>query len=248
MIKNKYEIRDGTVYMNVAYKDENYICEFDESDFDLVSSYNAKWCAKKMDGKIRYVYCSKKINGKSKTYSLHRVLLNFPDGLFVDHINRNPLNNKRSNLRLADILTNSQNRTKNRTSNHKQPTSKYKGINARKRKNSTSYTVYIKGKAVATFKDEIIASNYYNHLAIKEFGEFACLNEVPFISLEDCENAKFKGTSDINGIHYSSKEKKWVAQIYDKSKKKQFRLGRYKTEEDAILALNRYKEENELCC
>lgn len=33
---------------------------------------------------------------------MHRVILNAPEEMFVDHINRNKLDNRRSNLRLAD--------------------------------------------------------------------------------------------------------------------------------------------------
>lgn len=247
MIKNEYEILNGIVYMKVSYKDENYICEFDESDFDLVSSYNAKWSVKKQNGKIIYVRCSRMINGDN-SISLHRILYNFPKDMFVDHIDRNPLNNKRENLRLADIKTNSQNRSKNRTNKHKEPTSKYKGVHVIKnKKSSNTYVVYFKQNKVGVFKDEIIASNYYNHMAIKDFGEFACLNDVPYVSLEKCEKAKFYGTSKVKGIHYNTKEKKWIVQIYNKEEKMQFRIGRYDTEEDAILALKKYKEESTIC-
>lgn len=46
------------------------------------------------------------IDGKKKTIRLHRVIINAKDDEIVDHINRNKLDNRRSNLR---IVTNKQN-------------------------------------------------------------------------------------------------------------------------------------------
>lgn len=41
--------------------------------------------------------------------SLHRVLTNCPDGLLVDHLNGNPLDNHKANLRVVDHITNCHN-------------------------------------------------------------------------------------------------------------------------------------------
>jgi hypothetical protein len=51
-------------------------------------------------------------NTSEKHKRLHRFLLDAPDNLMVDHINRNTLDNRRANLRLADSSTNSRNRTR----------------------------------------------------------------------------------------------------------------------------------------
>ena len=66
-------------------------------------------------------YVTGKVGGKN--YRLHRYLLDPPASMEVDHIDGNPLNNSRSNLRLAT-------RAQNRRNSRKQPgcTSRYKGV------------------------------------------------------------------------------------------------------------------------
>lgn len=50
-----------------------------------------------------------------KTIILHRDILNAPKGMVVDHIDHNPLNNQRSNLRLCTPKQNLRHRQKMRT-------------------------------------------------------------------------------------------------------------------------------------
>ncbi len=78
-----------------------------------------KWCAryhKNVDN--YYVQCNQYINGKHKTVTLHRHIMNYPDGN-VDHIEpRNTLDNRKENLRIVDASKNSANR-KGANSNNK---------------------------------------------------------------------------------------------------------------------------------
>lgn len=48
--------------------------------------------------------------GKNKYIRLHNYLMNPPPGMFVDHINHDPLDNRRSNLRIVTHSENCKNR------------------------------------------------------------------------------------------------------------------------------------------
>lgn len=73
---------------------------FDKEDFEKVNKHC--WNVDKDD----YVFSSIK-GGK---ILLHRLLINCPDGMVVDHINRNPLDNRKENLRICTLKENVWNR------------------------------------------------------------------------------------------------------------------------------------------
>ncbi len=66
--------------------------------------------------------------GNRSTVPLHCVLLGYVDGKEIDHINRNKLNNRRSNLRHVTALENSANRRERSTGKAK---SGYTGVSLR---------------------------------------------------------------------------------------------------------------------
>jgi hypothetical protein len=72
----------------------------DPDDYETVSKY--KWFIKHNN----YVYTQ--VN--RKTVHLHRLIINAPKGLEVDHINRNPLDNRKQNLRLCTKSQNNMNK------------------------------------------------------------------------------------------------------------------------------------------
>lgn len=94
----------------------------DDDDFEELSKY--KWYAHTV-GKPYTVYACRttKINGKKKTYWMHRVINKTPDHLLTDHINRNGLDNRKCNLRSVTHQENMVNSTI-----HKKSTSKHRGV------------------------------------------------------------------------------------------------------------------------
>lgn len=76
----------------------------DDEDYEQLRGF--KWFVNGQD----YPYRTIRLNGKNKNLRLHRLLSNAPDGLEVDHINGDPLDNRRANLRIVNRSQNLQNR------------------------------------------------------------------------------------------------------------------------------------------
>lgn len=129
-----------------------------------------------------YYYAERRFNradGTRGKASLHRDILGEEcKGRLVDHINKNPLDNRRCNLRLATVSQNAMNQAK-----QKNRSSKYKGVNLDKSRNRVKrWRAQIKkeGKKMhlGRFLTEKEAAEAYNAAAQELFGEFASLNVI----------------------------------------------------------------------
>ena len=83
----------------------------DDEDFERVSRY--KWLALPRK-RTSYATRTSQVGGTKKTVYLHRFILNASNGLQVDHINGNGLDNRKSNLRLVTHSENLRNSYKHR--------------------------------------------------------------------------------------------------------------------------------------
>lgn len=113
------------------------------------------------------------VYARNKQGYMHRIIMNAPKGIEVDHIDHNGLNNQRSNLRLA---TRSQNLAN--TKCHSDSKSAYKGI--WKDKGSWTAEIAKEGRRyrLGSYATEIEAARRYDIEALKMFNEFAQTNGI----------------------------------------------------------------------
>lgn len=148
----------------VGYTANGDIFYFDKSDYDLI--YQNMW-HKHQDGYMRTcTQTYKDENGKrhNKYIMMHQLLMNAKE---VDHIDGNPANNQRSNLRLSNHSKNMKN-LKLYTNN----TSGHKGVHYNKREKS--WVAYItcncKKIHLGYFQDKLSAIDAREQAELKYFG------------------------------------------------------------------------------
>lgn len=150
--RNRYEIDGGVVKVFFDNVDEYFICDAD--DLELVNS--GSW----YKGQIGYAYS----NARENT-TFHKELMKPPQGMVVDHINRNKLDNRKSNLRIVTQASNTQNSDRkrpNKTGYHnvyyRKQNDKYVGVftmNKKKYQVGTFKTPYEAYLAVEKRKEEM---------------------------------------------------------------------------------------------
>jgi len=144
----------------------------DDEDYESLSQH--KWYAKKQSGTyyaVRNVTVSTK---KQKTIRMHRVIMDAPSGMEVDHINHDGLDNRKSiNLRLCDKHGNQRNQRI-----RKGTTSKYKGVHWQKEGRLWVAQAKRDGKQyyLGCSKNEIVAAKKYDTFVKDHYGEYAYLN------------------------------------------------------------------------
>lgn len=92
----------------------------------------------------------------------------------IDHIDRNPRNNIRENLRVAT----NQETTRNASKTKRKTSSKYKGVCYQSSRRKWQAQISINGidYNLGRFNTEEEAAEAYNESALKYFGQFAVLN------------------------------------------------------------------------
>lgn len=143
----------------------------DDVDFDWLNQW--KW------------YCSERGYAARRTYDkghremvrMHRVIINAVEGEFVDHINCDQLDNRRSNLRIVNVRQNQWNRGAN-----KGGSSGYKGVSYHKV--SGKWCAQIVGQHegknkkhwLGSYQTEEEAAKAYDAAATLMHGEYVKLN------------------------------------------------------------------------
>ena len=145
----------------------------DDEDYDQLNQY--KWQLDSSGKGEGYARTNLYTNKKTIVKRMHQFLIDTPKGMQTDHIDRNSLNNQKSNLRIVTRSQNNMNRSKQNGCLHK-----YKGVKFHKKLDKWEARIKKDKKLyyLGLFKNEIDAAKAYNKKAIEFFGEYACLNEV----------------------------------------------------------------------
>jgi hypothetical protein len=135
----------------------------DENDYEqYVKGYSFR-----MINKGYVIYSSRKDGLHHKL--LHRVIMDCPEGMMIDHINHDKLNNCRSNLRIVTEQQNHMNRSKT-----KRNTSGIIGVCWHKAREKWIAQIRLNNKQInlGYFDDLEDASKARKEAEIKYFGEF----------------------------------------------------------------------------
>lgn len=108
---NEIRITGDTVEMDCYDNIGNVIATtlLDKEDIDIILGKKWKTATKGIHVKKIYITTGNQHNGGP--FYLHRLILNAPPGIEVDHIDGDTLNNRKSNLRFADRKIQTRNRS-----------------------------------------------------------------------------------------------------------------------------------------
>lgn len=106
---------------------------------------------------------------RDKRIMMHRQIMAAPRGMLVDHIDRNGLNNRRSNLRLCSNAENTRNRSLYRNNS-----TGFKGVYTNK--DCKDWIAAIRGRYLGLYPSAELAARAYDTAALQAYGKFASLN------------------------------------------------------------------------
>jgi hypothetical protein len=146
----------------------------DDADYDWLNQW--KWHAMRRACCGDYCAVRNTYSEGKKLIYMHRLILGITDrNILSDHINRNPLDNQRHNLRAVNNAQNMMNRGASNGSS-----SKYKGVRYHKlsKKWQAQIGVNRTTKSLGYYISEVDAAAAYNKAAKELHGDFAVINEI----------------------------------------------------------------------
>lgn len=168
----KQENLKEKLYKTPILYNENGDCIFKINEIDILIDKELYYDIIQYKWHVNnYGYVIANIN--KKDIRLHRYIMNYSEDDFIDHINGDKLDNRKSNLRIATPQQNSRN-----TSSRKNSTSQYLGVYFDKSRNKFLARISINNTAInlGRFVNEIDAAKARDKASKKHFGDFARLN------------------------------------------------------------------------
>lgn len=211
----------------------------DDEDLQSIAQY--KWYLSSHGYAVRTIHVSgnKKDGVVQRGEAMHRVVMKAVKGQQIDHINRNRLDNRKSNLRFCSSMENTWNRSSAK------PSSGYVGV---RKETANVWAARLAHKTLGYYSSAEKAAQARDLAALKERGSFATLNfnanELPeFVEPLPPRNTG-EHTSAVVGVSFAKNRKaqaKWRV-VYKKK-----HLGWFYTEAEAIVQLNKVKHESQSC-
>lgn len=207
-----------------------------QEDYEILNKF--RWYRDKEN----YVKASiKDINGKYKSWRLHRYIMieilthDITSKIPIDHINNNPLDNRRENLRIVTHSENSRNKKKKENC-----TSKYIGVS--KNKHKWRVSIRHNSKKITAFYDNEIHAAYQYNLWIDQFKiKNSNKNDVNkpdnFIKWE-----RTTKINEVSGIRHNQNDTYYVIIKIDNKLKK---VGVFNTQQEALEARKKAEKERE---
>jgi hypothetical protein len=159
----------------ITSKGKEYTCFYNPADAEIIQQYDWRLNA----GGYVVTY------SRGKTFFLHRLLMGLYDSqntqAICDHINHNPRDNRRENLR---ICTKSENRRNSLKSQGL--TSMYKGVYLDRGYWHSQITIGKITRNLGLYKCEATAAKAYDQIAYSLFGSFACINFAEGLPVQTC--------------------------------------------------------------
>lgn len=137
----------------------------DEDDMNTFLMYS--WHLKPMNQGSKIYYCHSSFNGKN--WLFHRLIMQAKTGQMVDHINGNPLDNRKSNLRFV---------TPSQSQMNKGSCKRYKGVYRARDKWVAEIQKNGRRYRLGRYNSEECAAAAYNGAAIVLFENYGRLNSL----------------------------------------------------------------------
>lgn len=148
---------------------KGFFATVDDEDFEWLSAW--KWsviCGDRGSGPYAAMYAK-----SSSAIRMHRLITGAAAGQFVDHINGDPLDNRRANLRLCTMSENNRNKRRSRNK-----FGEYKGVFWMTKRQTWKAMICVDRRRIhlGSSKDPVAMAHLYDRAAREHFGEFACVN------------------------------------------------------------------------
>lgn len=145
----------------------------DDEDYVYLIQWKWFYHIDKKSGRTGYAYANDRVNNKPISLRMHRLIMQPPIDMEVDHINGNGIDNRKMNLRICSHKDNSRNlRTK------KINKSGYRGVfyDNERCKWTAQIKINYKSTFIGRYNSKEDAAIAYDMAAIKHFGDYANTN------------------------------------------------------------------------